>query len=82
MCLPLWLGEAGSRANWHRNNQGYVDRMLILVIVLVVLWIILAIVGFAIKGLLWLGLIGIVLIIATLVIGFIRRSATTKAGRD
>lgn len=49
--------------------------MLILVIVLVVLWIILAIVGFAIKGLLWLGIIGIVLVIATLIIGFVRRAA-------
>ncbi|MGO4535065.1 hypothetical protein [Leifsonia sp. 2MCAF36] len=53
--------------------------MLILVIVLVVLWVILAIVGFAIKGLLWLGFIGIVLVIATLIIGFIRRSAGVKA---
>jgi hypothetical protein len=52
--------------------------MLILVIVLVVLWIILAIVGFAIKGLLWLGVIGIVLVLATLLIGFVRRAARSK----
>ena len=52
--------------------------MLILVIVLVVLWIILAIVGFAIKGLLWLGIIGIVLVLATIVIGAIRRSSSSK----
>jgi hypothetical protein len=52
--------------------------MLILVIVLVVLWVILAIVGFAIKGLLWLGIIGIVLLIATVIIGFVRRSALSK----
>jgi len=52
--------------------------MLILVIVLVVLWVILAIVGFAIKGLLWLGIIGIVLVLATVVIGFVRRSVVSK----
>ena len=52
--------------------------MLILVIVLVVLWIILAIVGFAIKGLLWLGIIGIVLVLATVVIGAIRRRSSTR----
>jgi hypothetical protein len=52
--------------------------MLILVIVLVVLWVILAIVGFAIKGLLWLGIIGIVLVLGTLVIAFVRRSALSK----
>ena len=54
------------------------SRMLILVIVLVVLWIILAIVGFAIKGLLWLGVIGIVLVLATIAIGAIRRRSSTK----
>ncbi|WP_285116728.1 hypothetical protein [Leifsonia sp. fls2-241-R2A-40a] len=52
--------------------------MLILVIVLVVLWVILAIVGFAIKGLIWLGVIGIVLVLGTLVIAFVRRSALSK----
>ena len=56
--------------------------MLILVIVLVVLWIILAIVGFAIKGLLWLGIIGIVLVIATIVMeqsGARRRRRTRRS---
>ncbi|HEV7185111.1 MAG TPA: hypothetical protein VGN33_11490 [Leifsonia sp.] len=52
--------------------------MLILVIVLVVLWVILAIIGFAIKGLLWLGIIGIVLVLATVVIGSVRRSALSR----
>lgn len=52
--------------------------MLIFVIVLIVLWVILAIVGFAIEGLFWLGIIGIVLVIATLVIGFVRRAALSK----
>ncbi len=52
--------------------------MLILVIVLVVLWIILAIVGFALKGLLWLGIIGVVLALATILIGVLRRSTLSK----
>jgi hypothetical protein len=52
--------------------------MLILAIVLIVLWIILAIVGFAIKGLLWLGIIGIVLALATLLISALRRSTLSK----
>lgn len=52
--------------------------MLTLVIVLVVIWIVLAIVGFAIKGLLWLGIIGVVLALATIVIGFVRRSVGSK----
>ena len=49
--------------------------MLILVIVLVMLWLILAIVGFAIKGLLWLAIIGIVLFVGTAAIGADRRRA-------
>ena len=52
--------------------------MLILVIVLLALWLILSIVGFAIKGLVWLAIIGIVLFLATLVIGFVRRSTVRK----
>lgn len=49
--------------------------MLVLFVVMIVIWLILAIVGFAIKGLLWLGIIGIVLILGTTVIGAIRRKA-------
>lgn len=52
--------------------------MVILVIVLLVLWAILAVVGFAIKGLVWLAIIGIILFVGTLVIGLVRRSTTRK----
>ncbi|GAA2073304.1 hypothetical protein GCM10009840_03070 [Pseudolysinimonas kribbensis] len=52
--------------------------MLILVIVLLVLWAILSVVGFAIKGLLWLAIIGVILFVATLVIGLIRRAAVRR----
>lgn len=51
------------------------------VIVLLALWLILAIVGFALKGLLWLAIIGIVLFLATLVFGAVRRSGN-KARRN
>ncbi len=47
--------------------------MLVLVIVLLVLWLVLTIVGLAIKGLIWLGIVGIVLFLATGAIGLIRR---------
>ncbi|MCW6006307.1 hypothetical protein K1W54_17250 [Micromonospora sp. CPCC 205371] len=49
--------------------------MLILFIVLMVLWLILTIVGFAIEGLLWLGIVGIVLLVGTAAIGAVRRRA-------
>jgi hypothetical protein len=47
--------------------------MLVLLIVFLVLWVILTIVGIAIKGLLWLAMIGIVLFIGTAAIGMVKR---------
>ncbi len=53
--------------------------MVIFVIILLVIWALLAIVGFAIKGLLWLAIIGLVLFIATLLIGVLRRAARRRS---
>ncbi|MDQ1584322.1 MAG: hypothetical protein QOF36_2376 [Microbacteriaceae bacterium] len=53
--------------------------MMTLVIVLLALWLILTIVGFAIKGLVWLALIGIILFLATSIIGWIRGAAHRRA---
>ncbi len=53
--------------------------MLILVIVLLVVWAIVAVLGFAIKGLLWLAIIGLILFVATIVIGAIRRATAKKS---
>ncbi|WP_035748267.1 hypothetical protein [Glycomyces sp. NRRL B-16210] len=41
--------------------------------ILIVAWAVLAVVGFAIKGLLWLAIIGLVLFVGTIVFGMIRR---------
>jgi hypothetical protein len=43
--------------------------------ILIIAWAVLAIIGFAIKGLLWLAIIGLVLFIGTIVFGLIRRRA-------
>ncbi|KAM9866732.1 hypothetical protein ACIFOC_00424 [Leucobacter aridicollis] len=47
-----------------------------LIIIFLVLWAVLAIVGFALKGLLWLGIIGIVLFVGTLLLGIVRRRSS------
>ena len=44
-----------------------------LIVVLLVVWLILAVLGLALKGLFWLFIIGLVLFIATGIVGFIRR---------
>jgi hypothetical protein len=49
--------------------------MLVLLIVLLVLWLVLTVVGFAVEGLVWLGIIGIVLFLGTAAIGMVRRRA-------
>ena len=47
--------------------------MLVLIIVLLAAWLIVSIVGFALEGLMWLGIVGVVLFLSTAVIGVIRR---------
>ncbi len=47
-------------------------------VILIVAWVVLSIVGFAFEGLLWLGIIGIVLVIGTLVFGMLRQRARRR----
>ncbi|MCW3492557.1 hypothetical protein [Microbacterium sp. SSM24] len=44
-------------------------------VILLVAWAILTVVGFAIEGLFWLAIIGIILLVGTLVFGLIRQRA-------
>ena len=46
-----------------------------LIVALLVLWVVLAVIGFVVKSLFWLAIIGIVLFIATGVFGAMRRRA-------
>ncbi|WP_436498280.1 hypothetical protein [Actinokineospora sp. HUAS TT18] len=52
--------------------------MLILIVILLVLWLITAVVGFAFEGLMWLAIVGIVLFVGTAVIGFVRRATLRR----
>ena len=44
-------------------------------VILLVAWAVLAIVGFAFEGLLWLAIIGIVLFVGTVIFGILRQRA-------
>jgi hypothetical protein len=46
-----------------------------LIVGLLVLWLIVAVIGFTVKSLLWLAIIGIVLFVATGIVGAVRRRA-------
>jgi hypothetical protein len=43
-------------------------------VILLVVWAVLSIVGFVFEGLLWLAIIGIVLFVITLIVGFVRQA--------
>jgi LPXTG-motif cell wall-anchored protein len=44
-----------------------------LIITLLIIWLVLSIFGFVVKGLLWLAIIGLVLFVATAVWGWLKR---------
>lgn len=44
-----------------------------LLIILLIIWAGLSILGFVVKGLLWLALIGIILFVITAIVGFVRQ---------
>lgn len=43
------------------------------IVIILVVWVILSIVGFVFEGLFWLGLIGVVLFVGTLIFGILRQ---------
>jgi hypothetical protein len=57
---------------------GSYSALMTLLVVLLVLWLLIAVVGFALKGLLWLAVVAIILLVGTSVVGGIRRSAINK----
>ncbi len=61
-----------------RWTATYTRTMLTLVIILLIIWAVLAILGFVIKSLLWLAIVGIVLFVITALIGYIRRGGRAK----
>lgn len=53
--------------------------MLALIGILLVVWLVLAVLGFVVKGLLWLAIVGIVLFVATAAWGWIKRNTGTRS---
>lgn len=49
-----------------------------LILTLLVIWLVLTVLGFVIKGLFWLAVLGIILFAATAAIGWVRRNALNK----
>ncbi|GAB3155896.1 hypothetical protein GCM10027058_29070 [Microbacterium neimengense] len=56
-----------------RRKARTVRHMWTVLLILLVVWVVLSVVGFAFEGLLWLAVIGIVLFVGTLIFGIIRQ---------
>lgn len=52
-----------------------------LIIALLVLWLVIAVIGFAVKTLFWLAIVGIVLLVATGIFGGVRARGRRGAAR-
>lgn len=50
--------------------------MIALLVILLLIWLALGVVGFVIKGLVWLGIIGLVLFVITAIVGWVRRKTS------
>jgi hypothetical protein len=48
---------------------------------LLVVWLVITVLGFVIKGLIWLAIIGLVLFVATSALGWTRRNSVGGGGR-
>ena len=61
-----------------RSRGAYASRMLALVGVLLVVWVVLAVIGFVVKSLLWLAVVALVLFIATAAFGWVQRKTSSR----
>lgn len=54
------------------------QKFAVVIVVLLALWAVLSIVGFVLKGLFWLGVIGLILIVGTIAFGAVQRSLNNR----
>lgn len=61
-----------------RADPGYLQLVIILLVLLLVVWAVLAVIGLAFKGLIWLFVIGLILFIGTGIIGWLGRRSSSR----
>ena len=68
----------GFRPGPHSATAGSFGVMLRLILALLAIWLVLTVLGFVIKGLLWLAVIGIILFAVTAVWGYVKRETFNR----
>lgn len=63
-------------------TAAHTQHMIAILGVLLVVWLVVVVVGFVVKGLVWLAIVGIVLFLVTAVYGWIKRKATGAGTRS
>lgn len=59
-------------------GEAYLADMWTVLVILLVAWAVLSVVGFALEGLLWLGIIGVILFVGTLIFGLVRNRSRNR----
>lgn len=83
-------GRQGERRRLARVSGGYreaasrrsVSNMWTTIVVLLIAWAVLSVIGFAFEGLLWLGVIGVILFFGTIVFGLVRRGRGQRSANE
>ncbi len=60
-------------ATFLRARYGYTPPMVALLVTLLLIWLALLIIGLVVKGLFWLFVVGVILFVATAIVGWVRR---------
>jgi type IV secretory pathway VirB3-like protein len=76
VCRGVSRGTSGTPKAAGQTREG--ETAVGLIIALLVLWLIFAVVGFVVKSLFWLAILGIVLFVVTGVFGAVRRRSGVR----
>ena len=64
---------------WVPDRRPYKEVAVIgFIVLLLVIWLALSVVGFVVKGLVWLAVIGLILFLGTAAIGYVRRKSVGR----
>lgn len=73
LVCPALAGRHAATCGLRPSASGHPQVMIGLIVTLLIIWAVLAVLGLAVKGLFWLFVIGLILFVATGIVGWVRR---------